>query len=370
MLRAVARLLDPQRIAATLAASVTISVARVCLARAVVLGSEGLALCVYTALLEGPLYLLTYALERFARARGPFVRLGALALVAGASLPGERLGRVALAVAVVITAWSASNAVARGDGGPFERLLHGALAAALVACCSLPWLVSRLWPSSLRVAPRGTQRPSLLVVGTDGADWGILRDLSAQGGLPHFSRLMREGVSGPLLTLRPTSSPFLWNSIYTGFSPAAHRMRPVAGAFSRALLIAEPPPGRMPDPLSVLRRLSGAAELRWPLAFWDVLAGTGYDTAVIGAWESEPVPERGLVFASTAFEYHPADPSDRGLLPSRAIWLAPRLRAAAASLDRPPARIPGAEWSALFGSVPSALADATDAADLRSAGGQ
>jgi len=60
------------------------------------------------------------------------------------------------------------------------------------------------------------------LVGVDGGSWNVIDALRAEGGLPHFSRLMERGASAEMATVEPVSSPVVWTSLATGRSPAAH----------------------------------------------------------------------------------------------------------------------------------------------------
>lgn len=62
----------------------------------------------------------------------------------------------------------------------------------------------------------------VLLIGWDAADWQIIHPLLESGGMPHLKRLMENGVSGNLATLRPILSPMLWNSVATGKRPYQH----------------------------------------------------------------------------------------------------------------------------------------------------
>ncbi len=61
-----------------------------------------------------------------------------------------------------------------------------------------------------------TQKKRLLLVGWDSADWKIINDLLAEGGMDGIRSLMDGGVHGNLATLEPQLSPMLWTSIATG----------------------------------------------------------------------------------------------------------------------------------------------------------
>jgi Tfp pilus assembly protein PilF len=62
----------------------------------------------------------------------------------------------------------------------------------------------------------------ILFVGVDGADWDIITPLVDQGRLPHFAEFMRQGATGPLLSVEPMLSPLLWTTIATGKLPEEH----------------------------------------------------------------------------------------------------------------------------------------------------
>lgn len=96
-------------------------------------------------------------------------------------------------------------------------------------------------PRSFKMSsfPPNSLTPStgrVLLIGWDAADWKIITPMLERGEMPHLQRLMRRGVSGDLLTLRPVLSPMLWNSIATGHRPERHGVHgfteidPVTGA--------------------------------------------------------------------------------------------------------------------------------------------
>jgi predicted AlkP superfamily phosphohydrolase/phosphomutase/tetratricopeptide (TPR) repeat protein len=66
------------------------------------------------------------------------------------------------------------------------------------------------------------QKPRLLLVGWDAADWKIAVPLVDRGELPNLQRLIEHGVMADLATLQPVLSPMLWNSIATGHRPDRH----------------------------------------------------------------------------------------------------------------------------------------------------
>lgn len=77
--------------------------------------------------------------------------------------------------------------------------------------------------------------------------------------MPHLTALAQEGLTVPLRTLKPTSSPFLWNAIYTGFTPGLHRLRPTTHTPSFRVRIRDRDRVHVPDALDGLSRLAGNA---------------------------------------------------------------------------------------------------------------
>src|SRR5436309_13251798 len=85
------------------------------------------------------------------------------------------------------------------------------LIAALTALDVLAWRWART-PSA----------PRVLLVGVDGADPQILDRLVAEGRLPTFARLRREGAYGRLRSREPLLSPIVWTTIVTGRKAQDH----------------------------------------------------------------------------------------------------------------------------------------------------
>ena len=63
--------------------------------------------------------------------------------------------------------------------------------------------------------PAATKK-KVLLVGWDSADWKIINELLAEGGMDGIRSLMDGGSHGNLATLEPQLSPMLWTSIATG----------------------------------------------------------------------------------------------------------------------------------------------------------
>lgn len=64
--------------------------------------------------------------------------------------------------------------------------------------------------------------PRVIVLGFDGMDYSLSRELIAQGALPNFARLVEEGSFLPLETSVPPLSPVAWSSFVTGMDAGGH----------------------------------------------------------------------------------------------------------------------------------------------------
>jgi predicted AlkP superfamily phosphohydrolase/phosphomutase len=87
---------------------------------------------------------------------------------------------------------------------------------ASVAAASAALLASAL---SL-AAPSG--RPGVFIMGVDGMDPVILSRMMAEGKVPNFERLAREGTYQSLGTSNPPQSPVAWSNFVTGMNPGGH----------------------------------------------------------------------------------------------------------------------------------------------------
>jgi predicted AlkP superfamily phosphohydrolase/phosphomutase len=62
----------------------------------------------------------------------------------------------------------------------------------------------------------------VLMIGLDGATFGLLDPLAEQGVMPFTGRVLKEGVRADLMSTRHPLTPQAWTSMITGRSPAAH----------------------------------------------------------------------------------------------------------------------------------------------------
>ncbi len=127
----------------------------------------------------------------------------------------------------------------------------------------------------------------VIVLGFDGLDYGLTRDLMERGRLPNFSALASRGTFGPLGTSVPPQSPVAWSNFITGLDPGGHgifdfihrdpkTMAPYLST-SRTSPGWSIPIGRWQLPLT-----SGKVELlRRGRPFWDALEAQGIATTIV-----------------------------------------------------------------------------------------
>jgi predicted AlkP superfamily phosphohydrolase/phosphomutase len=128
----------------------------------------------------------------------------------------------------------------------------------------------------------------VVVLGIDGLDYHLVRDLIGQGRLPHLATLGADGRFTPLATTTPPQSPVAWSTFITGLDPGEHGIfdfihRQPATLESFLSTSRTVPPGRMLTfgrwqfPLE-----GGRVELlRQGTPFWEVLEARGIETTIV-----------------------------------------------------------------------------------------
>jgi predicted AlkP superfamily phosphohydrolase/phosphomutase len=128
----------------------------------------------------------------------------------------------------------------------------------------------------------------VIVLGFDGLDFALTKDLLATGRLPNFSKLAERGGFSPLGTSVPPQSPVAWSSFITGLDPGGHGIfdfvhrdaRTMTPFLSTSRTV--PPShfisfGKWRLPLT-----AGRVELlRKGQAFWEVLEEHGINTTIV-----------------------------------------------------------------------------------------
>ena len=156
---------------------------------------------------------------------------------------------------------------------PFASVLCGAVLLGTVACGI--------------DTPRNAGR-RVIVLGFDGLDYNLTRELMSQGRLPSFARLAAHGGFSALGTTVPPQSPVAWSSFITGLDPDHHGIfdfihrDPTTMTPYLSTSRTEPPRhflplGRWRFPLT-----SGRVELlRRGQTFWDVLREHGIESTIV-----------------------------------------------------------------------------------------
>lgn len=134
---------------------------------------------------------------------------------------------------------------------------------------------------------RRTVGPRVIVLGFDGLDYELTRQMVESGRLPGMARLARQGGFAPLGTTIPPQSPVAWSTFITGRDPGGH------GIFD----FVQRDPKTMQPYLSTTRteagRTLGLGRWQLPLSsgrvellrrgepFWEVLEARGVPTTII-----------------------------------------------------------------------------------------
>jgi predicted AlkP superfamily phosphohydrolase/phosphomutase len=129
----------------------------------------------------------------------------------------------------------------------------------------------------------------VLVLGLDGADYDLVRELLAQGKLPTISKLSRAGAFGLLRSTIPAMTPTAWSSFLTGLNPAGH------GIFNFSSN-----PNRSTARVESARSRAGAP-------FWRTLGAAGIRSAFVGIpFTYPPEPMAGVLVTGYGGPERPA----------------------------------------------------------------
>ena len=140
----------------------------------------------------------------------------------------------------------------------------------------------------------------VIVLGIDGMDYGMLEAFIAEGRLPNFARLARDGDVSPLQTTMPPLSPVAWSTFITGMDPGGHGVFDFLLRDPHTMDVVEPfyiigPEGRSLNLGSwVLPLTGGDIELyRRGQAWWELLEAAGIDTTIFRMPVNFPPVETG-----------------------------------------------------------------------------
>lgn len=140
---------------------------------------------------------------------------------AGPMLAGLLAGAL---LGLVLGAPLGGLAVRDGDRRPLAP--RAAVAASVALACIA---------AALQAVPSGAAAGRLVVVGLDGGTWRVLGPLVERGEMPATARLLREGASGVLWSMEPSSSSVLWTTIATGRRPEEHGIHDFYGTQNEQL---------------------------------------------------------------------------------------------------------------------------------------
>ena len=127
-------------------------------------------------------------------------------------------------------------------------------------------------------------RPRVVVVGWDGADWGLLDALVKEGKLPHLARLVSRGRTYNLSTFEPMASPLIWTTIATGRTPVDHGVADF----------------QENDPVNRVSRPVTSRSRRVP-ALWNAASARGITVGIVGWWATWPAEKvKGFLVSDRA----------------------------------------------------------------------
>src|SRR5581483_4864553 len=127
----------------------------------------------------------------------------------------------------------------------------------------------------------------LIILGIDGMDPQLLKQFMAEGKMPNFSALARNGSFRQLTTSIPPQSPVAWSNLITGMNAGGHGIfdfihrdpKTLQPYFSTSQV--EPPKHGIHIGSWVIPLGSGKAEqLRHGKAFWEILDDNGIPNTV------------------------------------------------------------------------------------------
>ena len=167
-------------------------------------------------------------------------------------------------------------------------------------------------------------KPKVLLIGWDAADWKVIQPLMEEGLMPTLQQFLQQGVHGNIATLQPVLSPMLWTSIATGKRAWQH------GIHGFTELNAE---GTDLQPINVTSRKVKA--------IWNILNQQGYKSNVVGWWPSHPAEPINGAMVSNFYQKDSAPLPDRWELAASAIH-PPELYNILKSLRVHPAELTGA----------------------------
>jgi predicted AlkP superfamily phosphohydrolase/phosphomutase len=136
--------------------------------------------------------------------------------------------------------------------------------------------------------PKPPDKPGVFVLGVEGMDPQILGRMIAEGKMPNFAKLAKDGSFRPLATSNPPQSPVAWSTFVTGLDPGGHGIFDFVHRDPKTytpISSATPPPG---EPGSALHLFGYYLPIggespknnRGGVPFWDKLHDAGVPVEV------------------------------------------------------------------------------------------
>jgi predicted AlkP superfamily phosphohydrolase/phosphomutase/Flp pilus assembly protein TadD len=136
-------------------------------------------------------------------------------------------------------------------------------------------------PKAGTIAPAAAQKPRVVLVGWDGADWKMLDPLLKEGRLPNLAGVIARGRTWNLDTYQPMASPLIWTTIATGRTPVDHGVTDFQEL----------------DP-KTRARLPISGRSRKVPAIWNLASAKGMTVGVVGWWATWPAEKVNGFFVS------------------------------------------------------------------------
>jgi predicted AlkP superfamily phosphohydrolase/phosphomutase/Flp pilus assembly protein TadD len=139
--------------------------------------------------------------------------------------------------------------------------------------------------AGLSCSRRGASR--VIVLGLDGMDPQTIDLLMAEGKMPNFARMRREGAYGRLQSMQPLLSPVIWTTIATGKTPDQHGI----GHFTAVDEKGE--------------QLPVTSHMRKVKALWNIASDADKKVDVVGWWATWPseTVKGGIVSDHTCYHF-------------------------------------------------------------------
>lgn len=133
-----------------------------------------------------------------------------------------------------------------------------------------------------------TRYRKVIILGLDGLDPRLVRELMSRGRLPNFAKLAREGYFSELQTVLPAITPAAWSSFATGNDPSRHNIFDFVTRDPATYLpklssaeVTETPDARLLGIRLPWRQGARARMLRKGVPFWHAVAESGAEVSVL-----------------------------------------------------------------------------------------